>query len=39
MLLGGKSYDIATRKLSYREKKAMLLLFCSIFPCPNLTII
>ena len=32
MLLGGKSYAIATRKLSNRKMIALRLTFCSIFP-------
>ena len=34
MLLGGKSYDIAMRKLSYCKIIALPLPFCSIFPTP-----
>ena len=34
MLLGGKSYDIAMRKLSYCKIIALPLSFCSIFPTP-----
>ena len=32
MLLGGKSYAIATRKLGNRKMIALRLTFCSIFP-------
>ena len=34
MLLGGKSYAIAMRKLSYCKIIALPLPFCSIFPTP-----